>query len=79
MKNPTKMATGMYCEIHHSISDIDVASLRHKYRMTQQQFADMLGISVKTVEGWEQGTRKPSSPARTLLVRVQADWEKKAA
>jgi DNA-binding transcriptional regulator YiaG len=35
--------------------------------MSQQQFAAMLGISVRTLHDWEQGRREPSGAARTLL------------
>ena len=36
-------------------------------KMSQQQFAAMLGISVRTLHDWEQGRREPSGAARTLL------------
>ena len=35
--------------------------------MSQQQFAALLGISVRTLHDWEQGRRGPSGPAQTLL------------
>ena len=35
--------------------------------MTQDQFAEALGISVKTLRNWEQGRRDPSGPAMRLL------------
>ena len=40
---------------------------RIQLEMSQQQFAAMLGISVRTVHDWEQGRREPSGAARTLL------------
>jgi len=40
---------------------------RIELEMSQQQFAAMLGISVRTLHDWEQGRREPSGPARTLL------------
>lgn len=40
---------------------------REKLRMTQEQFARLLGISVRTLHQWEQGRRKPSGAARVLL------------
>ncbi|MDR2892724.1 MAG: helix-turn-helix domain-containing protein [Deltaproteobacteria bacterium] len=40
---------------------------RMQLEMSQQQFAAMLGISVRTLHDWEQGRREPSGAARTLL------------
>lgn len=40
---------------------------RTRLDMSQQQFATMLGISVRTLHDWEQGRREPSGAARTLL------------
>lgn len=40
---------------------------RMRLDMSQQQFATMLGISVRTLHDWEQGRREPSGAARTLL------------
>jgi DNA-binding transcriptional regulator YiaG len=40
---------------------------RTQLEMSQQQFAAMLGISVRTLHDWEQGRREPSGAARTLL------------
>lgn len=40
---------------------------REKLGMTQEQFARLLGISVRTIHQWEQGRRKPSGAARVLL------------
>jgi len=45
----------------------DVQRIRARYRLTQAEFATMLGISVKTLRNWEQGRRAPGGPARVLL------------
>lgn len=45
----------------------DVAAIRAAYGLTQKQFARMLGISVRTLQNWEQGRRSPRGPARVLL------------
>ena len=49
----------------------DVAALRRFVGLTQQQFAQALGISVHTLRNWEQGRRTPEGPALALL-RVAA-------
>jgi putative transcriptional regulator len=45
----------------------DVKSIREQYKLSQRQFALLLGISVKTLQNWEQGRRSPRGPARVLL------------
>lgn len=49
----------------------DVAALRKHFGLSQSKFAAMLGISVDTLQNWEQGRRQPDGPARVLL-RVAA-------
>lgn len=46
---------------------LDIRRIREKYQLTQQQFASMLGISVRTLRNWEQGRRVPEGPAMALL------------
>jgi putative transcriptional regulator len=45
----------------------DVASLRARFGLSQAKFAALLGISVDTLQNWEQGRRQPEGPARVLL------------
>lgn len=45
-----------------------VAEIRQKTGLSQSKFASLLGVSVRTLQDWEQGRRVPSGAARTLLL-----------
>ena len=45
----------------------DVKRIREQYQLSQSEFAALLGISVKTLQNWEQGRRSPHGSARILL------------
>ena len=45
-----------------------VASVREKTGLSQERFATLLGVSIRTLQDWEQGRRAPSGAARTLLL-----------
>jgi putative transcriptional regulator len=40
---------------------------RNRVGMSQNEFAKLLGVSVRTLQDWEQGRREPSGAAKTLL------------
>lgn len=44
-----------------------VAETRARVGLSQTEFARLLGVSVRTLQEWEQGRRAPSGPARMLL------------
>ncbi len=44
-----------------------IVATRSKLQLSQDKFAALLGISVKTLHNWEQGRRKPTGAARVLL------------
>lgn len=46
----------------------DIAGIREKTGLSQARFAALLGVSVRTLQDWEQGRRAPSGAARTLLM-----------
>ncbi|XOV80356.1 MAG: helix-turn-helix domain-containing protein [Aestuariibacter sp.] len=41
--------------------------IRSKLKMSQAAFASMLGVSMRTLQDWEQGRREPNGPAVALL------------
>src|SRR5436309_7254121 len=55
--------------------EIDVRAIRRAAGMTQAQFAAAYKFSLRTVQEWERGAKKPSGPARTLLRAIKADPE----
>ncbi len=44
-----------------------IANTRQQTGLTQSQFAQRLGISINTLQSWEQGQRQPSGAAATLM------------
>ena len=51
----------------------DVGAIREKTGLSQTRFAELLGVSVRTLQDWEQGRRAPSGAARTLLLIADRD------
>ncbi len=49
------------------MDDPDVSAIRHHLGLTQDRFAELLGISLATLRNWEQGRRRPEGAARVLL------------
>jgi putative transcriptional regulator len=54
---------------------VDVKAIRQRLRMSQAEFARMIGVSVATLQNWEQGRRRPEGPARALLKVAAANPE----
>ena len=53
---------------HGRITNVpSVSAIREKTGLSQRKFAQLLGVSVRTLQEWEQGRRAPSGAARTLL------------
>ena len=51
----------------HRIPLSEVTQARAKSGLSQSQFAQVRGVSMRTLQEWEQGRRKPSGAARALL------------
>jgi putative transcriptional regulator len=58
---------------------VDVKAIRRRLGQSQSQFARMIGVSVATLQNWEQGRRRPEGPARALLRVAAANPEAVAA
>ena len=55
-------------EVGRVINIPEVAGIREKTGLSQARFSALLGVSVRTLQDWEQGRRVPSGAARTLLL-----------
>jgi DNA-binding XRE family transcriptional regulator len=53
---------------HFSIQAPDVTAIRNEFKLSRNKFAQMIGVSARTLEGWEQGRRQPTGAARIFLV-----------
>jgi putative transcriptional regulator len=51
----------------HQVAVSKVVEARQRVGFSQGQFAELLGVSPRTLQEWEQGRRKPSGAARSLL------------
>jgi DNA-binding transcriptional regulator YiaG len=54
-------------------SPAEIRSLRARIRVSQSEFAELVGVSRILVQGWEQGVRDPSPLARRLLDTIARD------
>jgi len=54
----------------HDQTGQSIRDLRRNLRMTQEEFAHTLGITVATVDRWENGHAKPSKLARRAIERL---------
>ena len=50
-----------------SIAAAGVKAIRERTNLSQSDFADLIGVSVKTLQNWEQDRRRPTGPAAALL------------
>ena len=45
----------------------DPKEIRRKLNLSQAAFAGLMGVSIRTIQDWEQNRREPSGPAKSLL------------
>ena len=60
-------------EVGRVITVPDVGKTRQKTGLSQARFAQLLGVSVRTLQDWEQGRRRPEIPIRAYLAVIQRD------
>ena len=51
----------------HTVTVNEAIEARHKTGLSQREFADIMQVSIRTLQAWEQGKRQPSGSAATLL------------
>jgi putative transcriptional regulator len=59
----------------HVPNEINVRRIRKKMSMSQSEFAEHFGVSVRTVQDWEQGRRVPDGAARAFLMVIDGEPE----
>lgn len=59
----------------HVPDEIDIRRIRRKVGMSQTEFAEHFGVSVRTVQDWEQGRRVPSGASRAFLMVIDREPE----
>lgn len=55
----------------HQVTLSAAAEARAKVGLTQSAFAQLMGVSVRTLQNWEQGRSQPSGAAQTLIIVAQ--------
>lgn len=66
LESVRQMKAGKAARVTH-VEVGPLIELRSRAGFTQAQFAALLGVSVRTLQEWEQGRRKPTGAAKTLL------------
>src|SRR5208282_4920261 len=59
--------------IVHIPDEIDTARIRKRINMSQSRFAAYIGVSVRTIQEWEQGRVVPSGAARAFLTVIDRE------
>jgi len=55
------------------LAEPDVRAIREAAKISQSQFAKLIGVNLRTLQNWEQRRTRPSGPARVLLKIVASD------
>lgn len=57
----------------NNFTNDEIKSLRMNLHLTQLTFAQLIGVSKKTIEAWENGRNSPNGPARRILGMLKED------
>ena len=55
------------------VNAASIKELRGRTKLSQPEFANLLGVELSTLRNWEQGRRSPTGPARQLLRAIERD------
>jgi putative transcriptional regulator len=50
-----------------------VRVIRERTSLSQSEFAQLIGVSVRTLQNWERDRRRPTGPAAALLSIIEHD------
>jgi putative transcriptional regulator len=67
MKGEIPLRTTVLSGPPPEVSPGQITALRAKHAMSQAVFARLLNVSIRTVQSWERGSRKPSQAALRLI------------
>lgn len=59
--------SGKLFAVSNALSGKDINYIRKKLKLTQAEFAELVNVSVKTVERWERGDKPITGPIVTLV------------
>lgn len=74
LESVQQMKTGRAAK-SHKVAATPVISARMKSGLSQAAFAKLMGVSVRTLQDWEQGRRQPSGAAKTLIAIAERSPE----
>jgi putative transcriptional regulator len=76
MRDATELARAQHPDAQPlQITALTIKELRGRTKLSQPEFAALLGVELSTLRNWEQGRRAPTGPARALLRAISNDPE----
>ena len=67
----TLMQGGNFAHRRTTLTELNVKELQEWTGLTHADFSQMIGLSIRTLQNWEQGRREPKGPAKALLRVVE--------